>query len=62
MEKARAKEQAKDLAYEKKGAMQVLTKVGTAIAALEAMLGRRDIELIARPLVVLRQRQSPHTH
>ena len=47
MEKARAKEQAKNLAFSKKGATQILTKASSTIAALQAMVGRPDIDLIA---------------
>ena len=55
MEKARARETAKSLAFAKKGATQTLTKATSAIATLQAIVGRADIELVARPLVVLQQ-------
>ena len=62
MEKARAKEHAKNVAFSKKGATQILTKASSTIAALQAMIGRSDIDLIAPPLVVLRQRQNQCIH
>ena len=60
MEKARAKEHAKNLAFSKKGATQILTKASSTIAALQAMVGRSDIDLIAPHWLFAATSESMH--
>ncbi len=49
-EKARAREGAKQSAYIKKQAAQIISKAPSALASLDGILARRDVSLVSRPL------------
>ncbi len=51
MEKARAREKARELAYLKKQATQIVNKATPALAALDAILNRSDVDLVSKPLI-----------